>query len=108
MNMKNKEQLIKTYNREFEILNEKFQSDVESLKKILIKEHCEFVIGDFVRNVTGIIKIDAISFVFNNGSPEFYYHGFRYWNNKEGVLERTKDMNKSVLKFNVTKHKFKK
>ncbi len=105
--MKNKEQLIKTYNREFEILNEKFQKDVQCLKEILIKQHCEFEIGDFVRNVTGIIKIDAISFVFNNGNPEFLYHGFRYWNNNEGFLERTKDMNKSVLRDNVTKHKFK-
>lgn len=105
--MKNKEQLIKTYNREFEILNEKFQRDVQNLKEILIKEHCEFVIGDFVRNVTGIIKIDAITLVFNNGCPEFYYHGFRYWDFGKGVLERTKDMSKCVLKFNVTKHKFK-
>lgn len=58
-----------------------------------------FKVGDFIENVTGVIKVDGISYTICpiTYEIELTYIGLRYKKHK-GTLTRTKDNRKSYLR----------
>jgi hypothetical protein len=71
------------------------------LRQIYVEENAQFKIGDFICNVTGIIKVEKISFkdAWEN-VPTITYCGLRYKKVK-GELIRTKDNKISTLIHNL-------
>jgi len=59
---------------------------IESLHQEFIEENAKFKVGDFVRNVTGIIKIESIRYdQYSDGG--ITYCGFKYrWLDDKSLL----------------------
>ena len=76
----------------------KIENEIDDLHKLelnklrteYVEKNKKFNIGDFVFNVTGIIKVDKVSYEIFLGSIEIVYYGYRYKKVK-GELSRTKD-----------------
>jgi len=91
--------------RRFEkIILEDYQTKVHKLRLLYAEENAEFEVGDFIKNVTGIIKVERISYKLFRDSIEIVYKGYRYWPH-HGKLKRTKDKKISELKYELTKVK---
>ena len=82
--------------REAEIQLE-YEKNLHKLRTDFVEENAEFKIGNFIGNVTGIIKIKDIGYEMIGNIPEIVYYGFRYKKNK-GVISRTKDKKLSHLR----------
>lgn len=74
--------------KEEEILNHA-QSEIRTLRANYIKDKSKFNVGDFIYNVTGIIKVDKITSERFLNDIEIIYQGYRYRKIK-GELVRTK------------------
>lgn len=85
-------------------LLEEFESAVHNIRLKFVKENAEFKVGDFIRNVTGIIKVDEIAYEVFMDTIEIVYKGLRYWP-YNGELKRTKDKKISSLTYELTKVK---
>ena len=81
-----------------------YDSKLRNLREEYISKKAEFKVGDFIYNVTGIIKINKIGYDLFRGVPEIIYYGYRYKKVKGKVL-RTKDKRISDLRSNVKKLK---
>lgn len=76
----------------------KFENEIieESILKLhrlrndYVEKNRKFNVGDFVFNVTGIIKVEKISYEIFFNNIEIVYSGYRYKKIK-GKLSRTKD-----------------
>jgi len=64
--------------------------ELDRLRTEYVETNKKFNIGDFVFNVTGIIKVDKVSYEIFFGDIEIVYFGYRYKKVK-GKLSRTKD-----------------
>ena len=71
--------------RELELKRIHDQS-IESLHQEFIEENAKFKVGDFIRNVTGIIKIESIRYdQYSDGG--ITYCGFKYkWLDDKSLL----------------------
>lgn len=87
-----------------QVLLEDYQTKVHQLRLRYVNENAKFEVGDFIRNVTGIIKVENISYDIIKGDIEIVYNGYRYWPHA-GVLKRTKDKKISELRYELTKVK---
>ena len=81
--------------RECEI-NEEYINKLHLLRMDYVNENKKFDIGDFVYNVTGIIKVERITYEMFSDNIEITYIGHRYKKNK-GKLSRTKEKNTSSM-----------
>lgn len=87
------------------------QLDIEYIKNKnellnkFVNDNAEFKIGDFIYNVTGIIKIEQIKGELVHGVPHIKYLGYKYHNSK-GKLIKTKFYNKEYhsLSHYIKKH----
>lgn len=81
------------------ILREDCEDSIRTLRTEYANDKSTFKVGDFIGNVTGIIKVDSIDL-----SPDYVitYTGLRYKKVK-GVLSRTKDNKPSTLIYNLEK-----
>lgn len=77
-------------------LSNRYDLELHLLRLQYVEENADFKIGDFIGNVTGIIKVERIGYDMMGGVPTIVYHGYRYKKVK-GVLSRTKDKNMSHL-----------
>jgi len=73
---------------------------VVKLNNQYVKENAEFEIGDFIYNVTGIIKIESIEYSNYHNYITIEYYGYRY-KNWGGKLTRTKNRSLSKLVHNL-------
>jgi len=94
------------YIRSEEKIKNKYEISIHKLRETFVKENSDFKIGDFIYNVTGIIKISRIEYNINKWSdtPEILYYGLRY-KKINGELLRTKDKKISSLSHNLKKVK---
>jgi len=89
---------------EYNILSAKltleYNKNLDKLRQEYINKNAEFKIGDFIYNITGIIKINKVGYDMFRDFPEIIYYGYRYKKVKGKVL-RTKDKKISYLRSNV-------
>jgi hypothetical protein len=83
-------------------LEAKYNIALHKLNQSYVEENAEFKKGDFIYNVTGIIKVEKISYDIMFGVPEVIYYGYRYKKHKGEIL-RTKDKKLSKLRSNIKK-----
>ena len=66
-----------------------YNSKLKQLQDNYIKDNSPFKVGDYIYNITGMIKVDQIKLNYYN-NLEFIYIGLKYKRIK-GVVSRTKD-----------------
>ena len=69
---------------------ERHRFELHKLRSEYVATNKKFRIGDFVYNVTGIIRVESVSYKMFLGNIEIQYHGFRY-KKQNGAVSRTKD-----------------
>jgi len=69
-------------------LETKFEEDLDALNRQYVQENAEFKVGDFIYNVTGIIKVEQIHHE-GDDFPVVVYYGKRY-KKRYGKLVPTK------------------
>jgi len=71
-------------------LNEECKLKLYKLRNEYVDKYKKYNIGDYIFNVTGIVKVETISCKNSFDNIEIVYSGHRYkkWN---GVLSRTND-----------------
>ena len=84
------------YVKEYMLITQTYEHSLHELRMRFVEENADFKIGDFIGNVTGIIKVERIGYNMMGSVPTIIYHGYRYKKVK-GVLSRTKDKNISHL-----------
>lgn len=87
---------IEEYKKIENEINEECQIKLHNLRLDFVEQNRKYNIGDFVFNVTGIIKVDYIGYEMFREGIEIVYSGYRYKKNK-GEIIRTKDRNISSL-----------
>jgi len=85
--------------------NQDFFQKMESIEaervkaiKLLLDEYAIenhlYQVGEFIGNVTGIIKVESYWATYRRGLVEIHYEGHRYKRTPEGLV-RTKDKSKT-------------
>lgn len=87
---------LEEYREAAQELRDTYFSDLHELKMQYVKDNCKFEVGDFVGNVTGIIKVERISYTDDMKDIEITYFGKRY-KKVHGKLLRTKYSNISKM-----------
>lgn len=59
-------------------------------------DNAKFQVGDYIRSVTGIIKVEEIKYQFFMGTTHIGYCGYKYWY-KDKQLVRTKKQQQVCL-----------
>ena len=77
-----------------------YTTNLYNLRLEYAKSIAKFKVGDFIYNVTGIIKIERIGSQVMFGVPDVLYYGYKYKKAK-GVLSRTNDIIMGNLGSNV-------
>lgn len=88
----NKEDYTK---REHELYTQ-YKTELHKLRTEYVEKNKKFNVGDFVFNVTGIIKVEHIGYVLFFDNVQIIYYGYRYRKVKGEIL-RTKDNQISSL-----------
>jgi len=83
-------------------LDDEYMNNVRERRLQYVLNNAKFKVGDFIRNVTGIIKVDRIDYDMMRGEPQIIYYGKRY-KKLHGKLLRTKDKKESSLRENSTR-----
>lgn len=65
------------------------------LHEYAIENHL-YQVGEFIGNVTGIIKVESYWATYTRGLVEIHYEGYRYKKSPEGLV-RTKDESKKIF-----------
>lgn len=78
------------------VIKQECENKLHELRMSFINENAEFKVGDYIGNVTGIIKISRIGYKLIRDIPNIIYNGYRYKKVK-GILSRTKDKKISQL-----------
>jgi len=85
---------------EYRIIEDKINNNhklkLHRLRTEFLEANRKFNVGDFVYNVTGIIKVDKIGYTMFFNSIEITYSGLRY-KKLNGELVRTKNNKKTTL-----------
>jgi len=84
--------LYEEYERRRIMLQDQFDKGMDELNERYTQENAVFKVGDFIGNVTGIIKIEFIShndYPSFNSAPDIVYIGWRY-KKRYGKLVKTK------------------
>lgn len=85
-------------------LDAEYMGNVRERRLQYVLDNAEFKVGDFIYNVTGIIKVDRIAYDMLGSEPQIRYYGKRY-KKLHGKILRTKDKKESYLRHNVKKVK---
>jgi len=92
-NIMNIEEYKKTENK----INEEYKLKLHKLRNEYVNKNKKYSISDFVFNVTGIIKVEKVSYEIFFNNIEIVYSGYRYKKNKKQLL-RTKDKKISSMR----------
>lgn len=87
-------------NNNIEHILHKAQEDIHNLRMKYITENAIYKKGQFIRNITGIIKITDIKYDIFFNNTEIVYCGHKYKMTK-GILTRTQHKDKVCLSHNV-------
>lgn len=87
---------IEEYQKSEKEIHDSYKFELHRLRLKYVESNKKFNVGDFVFNVTGIIKVDKISYEMFFNSIEITYSGYRYKKIKN-ELSRTKDKNISTM-----------
>jgi len=68
----------------------KHRFELHKLRSDYVANNKKYSIGDFVYNVTGIIRVDSVGYRLFLGGIEIVYTGYRY-KKQNGQISRTKD-----------------
>ncbi len=79
-------------------IKKEYEIKLYNLRQDFVEANNEFKVGDFIYNVTGIIKIEKIGHESIDGYTTIVYRGYRYRKIK-GELLRTKDPKLSSLRY---------
>jgi len=93
---------LKEYIKRETILKDKLEKDLDKLRTKYIESNAEFKVGDFIYNVTGIIKVEKVDLWIwdrdgHTKDIEVEYWGYKY-RKSNGVLYKTKNYNKELSK----------
>lgn len=88
---------ISEYRRIEHEINDECKLKLHMLRKDNVESNRKFNVGDYVFNVTGIIKVEKIGYDIFLDNIEIIYYGYKYKNIK-GELTRTKN-NKLISMF---------
>ncbi len=89
-----------TYQARLDEIDTNYKKEFDILLNEFVTTNSEFKIGDFVGNVTGIIKVNSIGYDIISGMPVITYTGLRY-KKIQGKLQRTIDQNLSTLVYSL-------
>lgn len=64
--------------RKEHLLNEKYLEDLHNLRKSYVEPNARYKVGEFIRGLTGIIKIEDISYQYIDGDIQIIYCGYKY------------------------------
>ena len=78
-------------------LDAEYISNLHERRLQYVLDNAKFKVGDFIGNVTGIIKVDRIGYDMVMGEPQIIYYGKRY-KKRNFKLIRTKDKEESYLR----------
>lgn len=81
---------IEEYKKIENEINEECKLKLHKLRNEYVDKNKKFNIGNFVFNVTGIIKVEKVSYEIFFDGIEVVYSGYRYKKNN-GELTRTND-----------------
>ena len=82
----------------------KCDSEIHKLSQKYVEENAKFKPGQFIYNITGIIKIETIGYSMFDNMPDIKYYGYRY-RKLHGKLIRTKNKKFDYLRSNVSEVK---
>lgn len=68
---------------------ERLELSLHKARTQYAQKNAKFKLGDYIRSVTGIIKVDEIKYQFFMGTTHIGYCGYKYWY-KDKQLVRTK------------------
>jgi len=77
-------------------INKEYELKINQLRNDYVEKNRKYNVGDFVYNVTGIIKIERVGYEVFWNNIEIVYYGYRYKKLK-GELLRTKDNKLSCI-----------
>lgn len=95
---------IQEFNAKETAIKIQYELAIKALHDEWVQSNAAYKVGDFIANVTGIIKVERISCENFRGEMIIRYYGYRYKQVK-GVLSRTKDNKISELTYNLRKIK---
>lgn len=95
----------KEYKDKFNDIRYDYHNKVHHLRKEFVKKNAKYKIGDFIQNVTGIIKVETISYEIVKDEIYIAYFGKKY-KKRNGVLTRTNDWETYKLVNSITKVKY--
>ena len=81
--------------REHELYTQ-YKTELHKLRTEYVEKNKKFNVGDFVFNVTGIIKVERIGYELFFDNTDIVYYGYKYRKIKGEIL-RTKDKQISSL-----------
>lgn len=93
---------MEQYNKDIREIEKKYKEELHIIRTQFVERNKEFNIGDFIGNVTGIIKVERISYRIFYDTIDVEYHGYRY-KKHHGELLRTKDNKMSSLTYSLKK-----
>jgi len=69
---------LKEYKDKYDLLTNEFLKNKRDLQQSYIESIVEFKVGDIIKNITGIIKVEKIQFqTLNTDIPYIEYYGTR-------------------------------
>lgn len=71
---------------------EMLESGLHKARTQYVNDNARFKVGDYVRGITGIIKVESIKYYLFMGETHIEYCGYKYWY-KDKQLVRTKNKN---------------
>ena len=88
---------IENYKKFENEIYDSYKLELHKLRTKYVEKNKKFNIGDFVFNVTGIIKVDKVSYEIFFDDIKIVYFGYRYKKVKN-ELSRTKDRKISSMR----------
>ncbi|MEK6828893.1 MAG: hypothetical protein AABY15_02120 [Nanoarchaeota archaeon] len=87
---------LKEYKEQELEIEKDYELRLHKLRKKYVEDKAEFKKGNFIFNVTGIIKIERVGYKMFFDTPEIVYYGYRYRKIGSSLL-RTKNKKISSL-----------
>lgn len=88
---------IEKYRLDEAALKAEYELKLHELRRNYVEQNKKYNIGDYIYDITGIIKINSVGYKAFNHNIEIIYYGYKYKKIK-GVVSRTKDKKISYLR----------
>jgi hypothetical protein len=76
--------------------HEMVESALHKARTQYMNDNAKFKVGDYIKGITGIIKVESIRYYMCMGEIFIQYCGYKYWY-KDKEIVRTKQKNMSYL-----------